>query len=307
MLPAHEYANDLILFALVVDCGSFSKAAEMAGVTGSVLSKRVGRLEKALGARLLYRTTRSLSVTENGRVLYQHAKSLTGQVHSALQAVSANSDELTGLIRMSVPTISGELVLSDSVAEFCEKYPNVKVEMHLENRFVDLVNERIDLAIRTGMMSDSSLIARPLIDSHWVILASPRYLEKHPAPQNPEDLLTHNCLTYTYQQSGTSNWLMRRPDTGEIYELQVSGNIAFNNARAIRKALLSGHGIAMVPRCMVHEDLEAGLLTEVLPGYSGKKLGVYAVYPYTRHLPVKIRLLIDHIQASYQAISPYFG
>lgn len=100
---------------------------------------------------------------------------------------------------------------------------------------------------------------------------------------------------------------MRRPDTGEIYELQVSGNIAFNNARAIRKALLSGHGIAMVPRCMVHEDLEAGLLTEVLPGYSGKKLGVYAVYPYTRHLPVKIRLLIDHIQASYQAISPYFG
>ena len=179
--------------------------------------------------------------------------------------------------------------------------------MHLENRFVDLVNERIDLAIRTGMMSDSSLIARPLIDSHWVILASPRYLEKYPAPQNPEDLLTHNCLTYTYQQSGTSNWLMRRPDTGEIYELQVSGNIAFNNARAIRKALLSGHGIAMVPRCMVHEDLEAGLLTEVLPGYSGKKLGVYAVYPYTRHLPVKIRLLIDHIQASYQAISPYFG
>ena len=106
MLPAHEYANDLILFALIVDCGSFSKAAEMAGVTGSVLSKRVGRLEKALGARLLYRTTRSLSVTENGRVLYQHAKSLTGQVHSALQAVSANSDELTGLIRMSVPTES---------------------------------------------------------------------------------------------------------------------------------------------------------------------------------------------------------
>lgn len=307
MLPTHEYANDLILFSLIIDCGSFSKAAESAGITSSVLSKRIGRLEKSLGARLLYRTTRSLSLTENGHVLYRHAKLITEQVQSALYAVSETSDEVTGIINMSVPTISGELLLIESVAEFCEKYPNVKIEMRLENRFVDLINERIDLAIRTGLMSDSSLIARPIIDSNWVIVTSALYLSKHSQPQDAEDLLNHNCLTYTYQQSGSRNWLMKQPKTGDIYELQVSGSLAVNNAGAIRKALISGHGIAMVPLCMVYEDLRKGTLVEILKGHSGKKLGIYAVYPYTRNLPLKIRLLIEHISQSYKDISHYFG
>ncbi|KPD04148.1 LysR family transcriptional regulator [Moellerella wisconsensis] len=307
MISTHDYANDLILFSLIVDCGSFSKAAESAGISSSVLSKRISRLEKDLGARLLYRTTRSLSVTENGRLLYRHAKLISEQTQQALQTVSETSDELTGLIHMSVPTISGELILSESVAEFCQKYPKVKVEMRLENRFVDLVNEGIDLAIRTGLMHDSSLIARHIIDSHWVIISSPVYLATHSEPKVPDDLLQHNCLTYTYQQGGTDNWLIKHPDSDDVYELQVNGSLAVNNARGIRKAILSGHGIAMVPRCMVHEDLEDGSLVEILKGYGGKKLGVYAVYPYTRNLPLKIRLLIEHITESYQNIKPYFG
>ncbi|MDN0089161.1 LysR family transcriptional regulator [Yersinia nurmii] len=311
MLPTHEYANDLILFALIVDCGSFSKAAEAAGITSSVVSKRIGRLEKSLGARLLYRTTRSLRLTENGQVLYRHAREISTKVQDALYAVSEKSDELTGVIRMSVPTISGELLLSECVAEFCSQHPNLKIEMRLENRFVDLVNEGIDLAIRTGTMPDSSLIARPILDSHWIIVCSPGYLELHPEPHSAKELLNHNCLTYTYQESGTANWLMKQPGSSEIYEMQVDGNLSVNNARAIRKAVISGHGIAMVPRCMVprcmvYEDIQDGKLVEILAGHCGKVLGVYAVYPYTRNLPLKTRLLIEHIITSYKNISHYF-
>lgn len=306
MLPTHEYANDLILFALIVDCGSFSKAAEAAGITSSVVSKRIGRLEKSLGARLLYRTTRSLRLTENGQVLYRHAREISTKIQDALYAVSEKSDELAGVIRMSVPTISGELLLSECVAEFCSQHPNLKIEMRLENRFVDLVNEGIDLAIRTGTMPDSSLIARPILDSRWVIVCSPGYLDLHPEPRSAKELLNHNCLTYTYQESGTANWLMKQPGSSEIYEMQVNGNLSVNNARAIRKAVISGHGIAMVPRCMVYEDIQDGKLIEILAGHCGKVLGVYAVYPYTRNLPLKTRLLIEHIITSYKNISHYF-
>ncbi|OJT34302.1 LysR family transcriptional regulator [Serratia plymuthica] len=306
MLATHEYANDLLLFALIVDCGSFSKAAETAGVTSSVVSKRIGRLEKSLGARLLYRTTRSLTLTESGQALYLQAKDISAKVQDALYGVSEKSEEITGTIRMSVPTISGELLLSESVAEFCARHPGLKVEMRLENRFVDLVEEGVDLAIRTGTLPNSSLIARPILDSRWVIVCSPGYLERHSKPDTAAALLNHNCLTYTYQESGTDNWLMKQPDSGEIYELQVKGNLSANNARAIRKAVIGGHGIAMVPRCMVYEDLQEGKLTEILAGHCGKVLGVYAVYPYTRNLPLKTRLLIEHIISSYQNISHYF-
>ncbi|MGN7975406.1 LysR family transcriptional regulator [Serratia sp. 22264] len=306
MLATHEYANDLILFALIVDCGSFSKAAETAGVTSSVVSKRIGRLEKSLGARLLYRTTRSLTLTESGLALYQQAKDIGMKVQDALYAVSEKSEELTGTVRMSVPTISGELLLSESVAEFCAQHPNLKVEMRLENRFVDLVEEGVDLAIRTGTLPDSSLIARPILDSRWVIVCSPGYLERHPQPQSAADLLEHNCLTYTYQESGTDNWLMKQPGGNDIYELQVNGNLSANNARAIRKAVIGSYGIAMVPRCMVYKDLQDGKLVEILAGHCAKVLGVYAVYPYTRNLPLKTRLLIEHIITSYQNISHFF-
>ena len=306
MLPTHEYANDLILFALIVDCGSFSKAAETAGITSSVVSKRIGRLEKSLGARLLYRTTRSLTLTENGQSLYRQAKEISAKTQEALNVISENSDDLTGVIRMSVPTISGELLLSESVAEFCALHPNLKVEMRLENRFVDLVNEGIDLAIRTGTLPDSSLIARPILDSRWVIVCSPSYLQHYSEPQSAGDLLKHNCLTYTYQESGTDNWLMKQPGSSEIYELQVNGNLSANNARAIRKAVIGGYGIAMVPRCMVYEDLQEGAMVEILPGHCGKVLGIYAVYPYTRNLPLKTRRLIEHIITSYKNISHYF-
>lgn len=297
--------DDLILFAQVVEQGSFSKAAEVSGLANSVVSKRIARLEEELGSTLIHRTTRRLTLSEAGQVLYQRARLVAQAAQEAFDAVTGYSQALQGHIRMSVPTISGELVLARAVAEFCELHPAITVEMSLENRFVDLIGEGYDLVIRTGHLDDSSLIARHILDSRWTICAAPAYISRHGKPQVPEDLLQHNCLIYSYQESGARDWLFTRYE--EIYPLRVSGNFSTDNAAALRQAALFGFGLAYLPRCLVYPDLQAGRLVELLPRQVGKVLGIYAVYPYSRQPPRKIKLLIEHIRARYMDIKHYFG
>ncbi|WP_181256353.1 LysR family transcriptional regulator [Zobellella taiwanensis] len=297
--------DDLILFAQVVEQGSFSKAAEVSGLANSVVSKRIARLEEELGSTLIHRTTRRLTLSEAGQVLYQRARLVAQAAQEAFDAVTGYSQALQGHIRMSVPTISGELVLARAVGEFCELHPAITVEMSLENRFVDLIGEGYDLVIRTGHLDDSSLIARHILDSRWTICAAPAYISRHGKPQVPEDLLQHNCLIYSYQESGARDWLFTRHE--EIYPLRVSGNFSTDNAAALRQAALSGFGLAYLPRCLVYPDLQAGRLVELLPRQVGKVLGIYAVYPYSRQPPRKIKLLIEHIRARYMDIKHYFG
>ncbi|WP_198650300.1 LysR family transcriptional regulator [Oceanimonas marisflavi] len=296
--------DDLILFAQVIELGSFSKAAEAHGLTNSVVSKRIARLEEELGSTLIHRTTRRLTLSEAGQVLYQRARLVAQSAQEAFDAVTGYSQALQGHIRMSVPTISGELLLAETVAEFCDLHSGISVDMSLENRFVDLIGEGYDLVIRTGHLDDSSLIARHILDSRWIICAAPGYLSRRGKPQQPNDLLQHNCLIYSYQESGARDWLFSRH--GEIYSLRVSGNFSTDNAAALRKAALAGYGLAYVPRCLVYPDLQSGKLVEVLPNRVGKVLGIYAVYPYNRQPPRKIKLLIEHIRARYMAISHYF-
>jgi DNA-binding transcriptional LysR family regulator len=296
--------DDLILFAQVVESGSFSKAAEANGLTNSVVSKRIARLEKELGSTLLHRTTRRLTLSEAGRVLYQRARLVAQAAQEAFDAVTGYSQSLQGHIRISVPTISGELLLAEAVAEFCELHPAISVEMSLENRFVDLIGEGYDLVIRTGHLDDSNLIARHILDSRWTICAAPAYISRRGKPRVPEDLLQHNCLIYSYQESGARDWLFNR--YGEIYPLRVSGNFSTDNAAALRRATLAGHGLAYIPRCLVYPDLQAGHLIELLPQQVGKILGIYAVYPYSRQPPRKIKLLIEHIRSRYMDIKHYF-
>ncbi|MGR7923213.1 LysR family transcriptional regulator [Zobellella denitrificans] len=296
--------DDLILFAQVIELGSFSKAAEANSLANSVVSKRIARLEEELGSTLIHRTTRRLTLTEAGQVLYQRARLVAQSAQEAFDAVTGYSQALQGHIRMSVPTISGELLLAEAVAEFCELHPAISVDMSLENRFVDLIGEGYDLVIRTGHLDDSSLIARHILDSRWTICAAPAYISRHGKPQAPEDLLQHNCLIYSYQESGARDWLFSRQ--GEIYPLRVSGHFSTDNAAALRKAAIAGFGLAYVPRCLVYPDLQAGRLVELLPRQVGKVLGIYAVYPYSRQPPRKIKLLIEHIRARYMDIKHYF-
>lgn len=297
-------ANELSLFAMVVEAQSFNKAAQLAGISTPALSKKITKLENELGVQLLYRTTRRLRLTEAGEVLYHHAKSIHRQVTDAVNAVSNFSQGLSGIIKMTVPTISGELLLSEIVAQFCQKHPNLTIDMRLENEFVDLVKEGLDLAIRTGVLEDSSLIAKPLIESHWVVCCAPSYAASQGRPQHVEQLKQYNCLAYTYQTQGAFDW--RFTKDGQEHLVRISGNFATNNSQALRKAALAGCGIVYVPRCCVYEDLVRGDLIQLLTDYQARSLGIYAVYPYTRHQPEKIRLLIEHIGQAYQQRAQYF-
>lgn len=290
-------ADRILLFSKVVATGSFSQAAERVGLTNSVVSKHIAQLEQHLGVQLLYRTTRKLQLTEAGQLLYRHAPDVEQSIENAINAVTEMSSEPKGSLCLSVPTISGEYLITELVAEFCQIYPKVKVELRLEDRLVDLIGEGVDVAIRTATLPDSTLIARLLVQSKWVVSASPGYLRKRGTPLEPAELSQHNCLTYTYMEAGTHDWSFRKDDHN--YNMKVSGSISSNNQKALRNAALKGHGIIYTPRLLVHEDLQAGRLTELLNDYSSKQLPIYAVYPYTKYLSEKTRLLIDYIAEGY--------
>jgi len=278
--------------------------AKLADISPAALSKRLSKLEKDLEIQLLYRTTRRLSLTEAGEILYGHVKDINNQVSDAVSAISNFSEGLTGTIKMTVPTISGELILAEAVADFCQLHPNLTIEMRLENEFVDLIKEGQDLAIRTGVLSDSSLIAKSLLDSNWMVCCAPKYIKKFGKPKTPEALTTHNCMAYTYQNKGAYEWYFSQGEQ-ESY-IRISDNFATNNSQALRKAALAGYGIVYVPRCCVYEDIQKGDLVPLLTDFNPRKLGIYAVYPYTRHQPQKIRLLIEHLKQAYQTKAEYF-
>ncbi|MGY3571279.1 LysR family transcriptional regulator [Vibrio sp. SCSIO 43135] len=297
-------ADDLILFSQVIELGSFSKAAEQNNLTNSVVSKRIARLEEQIGVQLLYRTTRKLTLTEAGKALLHGAKTVKLAAQEAMDSVAGFGENVSGHIKMSVPTISGDLILADAVAEFCDMHPGLSVDMSLDNKFVDLVDGGFDLVIRTGYLEDSSLIARHILDSQWVVCASPSYIAKHGKPIEPQNLVNHNCLQYAYQTTGASEWEFKGSQGN--YIVRVSGSFSTDNATALRKAALGGYGVAYVPRCLVYHDIRNGQLIDIFPELVGKKLGIYAVYPFTRQPPNKVKLLIEHIRTRYLAISHYF-
>lgn len=296
--------DDLVLFTQVIEHGSFSKVAELNSITKSVVSKRISKLESELGIQLIYRTTRKLTITEAGEVLYHRAKSISQVAQSAFDAVTGYSEALSGTIKMSVPTISGELLLAESVSEFCKKHPGLTVNMSLDNHFVDLVAGNFDLVIRTGYLEDSSLIARHIFNSRWVLCASPKYLAQHGIPNTPKDLLRHNCLGYNHQASGSFDWQFIRND--EVYTLRVAGNFSSDNAAALKKVALAGNGIAYLPTCLVYDELHNDKLVEILSEHAGKVVGIYAVYPYTKKPAKRIQALIEHIRESYMEIKEKF-
>ncbi|USD68038.1 LysR family transcriptional regulator [Vibrio sp. SCSIO 43136] len=297
-------ADDFLIFYHLIDQGSFSKAAEQVSLTKSVVSKRVTRLEQELGVQLIYRTTRKLTLTEEGEVFYRHAQEVYQSIYNANEALKGLDKALSGVIKISVPTISGELLLPDVIADFGKKYPNIDIHMDLDNRFVDLISEGYDFAIRTGVLPDSSNIARKLLDVHWVICAAPDYLATNGVPQTPQDLIKHQCLGYSYQETGAYEWLFKGNDG--VYTVNVSGNFCTNNASALRKVALLGQGLVYVPKVLVAEDLTQGDLVEVLQHQVAKCLGIYVVYPYTKHLSAKTKLLIEHIYQHYHSAREKF-
>ncbi|MDO6694636.1 LysR family transcriptional regulator [Aliiglaciecola sp. 3_MG-2023] len=297
-------ADDILLFVFVVEEGSFSKVSVKHEITMSVVSKRIARLEKALNVQLLYRTTRKLSLTEAGKALYQKAIVAQQAIQDAQDVVSGFGSIVRGKIRITMPVVTANLVLNQALTDFCEQYPGVDVELLVSNRVVDMLDERYDLAIRTADLEDSSLIGRRLIDSSWIVCASPEYLNRNGTPEHPDDLLRHQCVLYKYEDKKMEAWKFHVND--QDYPVQVNSRFRTNTLDTLKQSALSGFGIAYLPRALIHEELLSGHLVPLLSPFVAKNLGIYAVYPKTRQPNKMLNLLVEHFRQALQRKKEYF-
>jgi DNA-binding transcriptional LysR family regulator len=283
--------TDIVVFVRVVDDGSFTRAAERLKLSRSVVSKYVTRLEGRLGARLLNRTTRRLSLTEAGRIFYERSRRGLQDIEEAEAEVSRLQEKPRGVLRINSPMSFGILHIAPALPEFLAQHPEVSVEMNLDDRVVDVIEEGFDVSIRITEMPDSSLIARRLAACRHVIVAAPAYLEKHGTPRTPEDLRDHNIISFSYQASA-NDWHFISPDNKQV-SVPVSGSMQANNSLALREALLRGVGITRTPTFVVGKDVQDGHLLPILGNYRTLEVSIYLVYPQRRHLSPKVRAFVD--------------
>lgn len=287
-----EDLTAMAVFARVVEARGFSAAAKRLGRSKSSVSKTVSALEDRLGARLLNRTTRRLSLTEAGAAFYERAARILEEAEEAELAVTRLQDEPHGTLRVNAPTNFGERHLAPALADFMARYPALAIDLALEDRFVDVVDEGFDLALRIAALPGSSLIARRLAPNRRVVCASPAYLERAGTPLRPSDLRRHDCLAYTYLATGNA-W--RFAGAGDPVSVRIAGRLSINNGEALRHAALAGLGLVMLPTFIVGEDLRSGTLRAVLREFTDTATSVYAVYPHSRHLSAKVRAFVDFL------------
>ncbi|MEJ2454588.1 MAG: LysR family transcriptional regulator [Candidatus Thiodiazotropha sp.] len=283
--------TDIAVFVQVVDAGSFTAAAERLRLSKSVISKYVTRLEERLGARLLNRTTRRLSLTEVGRAFYERSRLGLQELEEAEAEVSRLQNAPRGTLKINCPMSFGIMHISPALPEFLARYPDLAVDMSLDDRRVDLVQESFDLAIRIGELPDSSLVARRLGPCRHVVCAAPGYFVRHGVPHTPEELRDHNAITFKYQDS-PNEWHFRSAQGG-IIRVPVQGNIQINNSLGLREALLREAGVTLTPTFVVGDDIKSGRLQAVLREYTALEVSIYAVYPQRRHLSPKVRAFLD--------------
>jgi len=284
-------------FVRVVEAGSFVAAAERVGLSTSSLSRLVGDLEQHLGARLLNRTTRRLSLTESGQAYYERCVTLLADLAEAEAVAGQSAAHARGTIRLTCSYNMAEQQVAPAIATFAERHPAVKFELVVSDRIVDLVDEGFDLAVRVGQVGSDRLVARRLGSMRLVLAAAPAYLDRHPAPQAPADLAEHNALTYAYSTSPRV-WRFTGP-RGDTQEVRVAGNLHANSGDALRSAAIRGLGVLNEPDFLLDAALRSGQLVRLLPEYGGAGGDIWAVYPSRRHLSLKVRLFVDHIAAVF--------
>ncbi|MBI4183934.1 MAG: LysR family transcriptional regulator [Proteobacteria bacterium] len=284
------------LFVRVVEAESFSAAATQVSMSKSAVSKHVQRLEDHLDVRLLNRTTRRLSLTETGRDYYQRCKRILAEVEEAELSVSHLHSQPKGLLRVNAPMSFGVLHVTPLIPDFMARYPALGVDLALNDRYVDLVEEGYDVAVRIGQLADSSLIARRLAPARAAVCASPAYLARHGRPARPEDLKAHNCLGYAYFSSG-DEWRFRVG--GRMLTVRIAGNFRANNGEVLREAAVRGLGLALLPTFICGRDLKSGALEAVLREAMPEPRGIFAVYPQGRYLSAKIRAFVDFLAAAF--------
>lgn len=279
-------------FAKVVALGSYAEAGRALGLTRSAVSKAVMELEQLLGARLLDRTTRRVGPTEAGLAYYERCIDILARVEETELQVTRLHDEPRGVLKVNAPMSFGAQYLGAAVAAFMNAYPGVKIEITLNDRFIDPIEEGVDVTIRIAELASSSLIARKLAPARRVLVAAPAYIERHGAPETPGDLAQHRCLTYGHTTM-LQRWRLARG--GEVLDVAVPSALCSNNGDILRAAAVAGHGIAKLPTFLVGADVAAGRLAIVLPAFQPPALGIHALYAPNRYLAAKTRVFIDFL------------
>ncbi len=282
-------------FASVATRGSLSAAARVEGVTPAIIGRRIDALEARLGVRLLVRTTRKLTLTFEGQAFLEDCQKLLNDLANAEAAVSLGGLKASGYLKVSAPAGFGRQHVAPLVGDFMQANPEVRVNLNLSDRLVDLINENIDCAVRIGEMTDSSLISVRLGEMRRMVVASPAYLVGHGVPRSPADLARHDCLSLGQQRG----WIFRHPDTGETETIKVSGTFECNDGAVLHEWALAGRGLAWRSLWEVGRDLKEGRLTSVLDAWQAPPMGIYAVFPQRRHLPLRVRLFIDLLKDNY--------
>lgn len=292
--------SDLDIFARVARTGNMSAAGREMGLSPAVVSKRISLLEERLGARLFQRTTRQLTLTETGEGYFKRVVDILSLVEEAEDYVSRRNTKPRGTLKVSVPTTFCRLHITPYLPVFVGRYPDIELDVHMSDHFVDIIREGFDVAIRIGELEDSSLVARKLAQEHRVICAAPAYLERAGIPRSLEDLDGHNCLLAGAQDV----WRLEGP--GGEHDVRVKGNIRSNSADFVRNALLQGLGIALRSAWDVGPEIERGELKVVLPEYSGtSKNAIYAVYSCREFMPSKVNAFIEFLAELYAGDTPW--
>jgi DNA-binding transcriptional LysR family regulator len=288
------------IFVRIVETGSFSAVARELGMTQPSVSKQLTALEKLLKTRLLNRSTRQLSLTEAGTAYYESSKRIIDTVKEADANLGILQTQLSGVLRINTSIGLGQAYVGNMVLKFQKMHPGLSIDLSYADRFVDLVEEGMDLAIRVGRLNDSSLAARRIGSTLRSVVASPAYLAKHGTPKVPQDLSNgHNCLLYAYLSTG-NEWTFRGPD-GPI-RVKVAGNFRANSGEAIKQAVLADLGITITPDWFVLKELEDGRVKSFLEEYAPAPAEINAVYPSARHVSAKVRAFTEFLKAEFEKI-----
>ena len=285
------------VFTVVANAGSMSAAAEELDLSKAMVSKHMTYLEELLGCQLLHRSSRGIKLTELGEFYRNRCKQLILQIDETELLISRRNMQPTGTLKISAPTYFGTIHLLPKITNYQKMYPDVNIELRLNDRIVDLVEEGFDLAIRVGKLNDSSLIARKLTETRLVVCAAPDYLQQQGIPRSPADLVRHNCLIYK-PSTARDEWIFKGVE-GE-FKQPVTGDLVANTGEALQQAAIRGRGLVQLANYLVGPDIEAGRLTSVLDDFQPDAIPVYAVFPERKNLSATVRIFVDYLRSCYQ-------
>ena len=290
-------------FVAVATMGSLSAAARDEGVAPAMIARRINALETRLGIKLLVRSTRRLSLTEEGILFLGETQRILQDLADTEARVAQGSQHPNGHLRISAPAGFGRKYVAPLIPDFLKRYPDVTLTLDLSDRLVDLIEERYDCAIRIGGLSDSDAIGIRLADNRRVIVAAPAYLKKHGTPRTPDDLMQHNCLSFGTHGNQSRGWQLMQD--GQLRSLRVSGNMSCSDGSALHAWALDGHGLSWRSLWEVRDDLATGRLVSVLDDFAAPANGIFALLPERKHLPLRVKVFVDMLRQGFAPINAW--